>query len=105
MKKIEKERQWRRRRRLGRIMSLVFLAVVFLATAQLIVSNRLANLGQEIEKEKEQTEVLILENSIMEEKIRQKESLVDISEKAKELGFVETKSVYYLTPQIPVAMK
>lgn len=87
------------------LLILVLIAVLLSAAAQLFVSNRLSDLGEEIEQEKRQTEALIAENRILEEELRQQESLSNIAEEAKKLGFVEAKSVYYLVPQIPVAMK
>lgn len=105
MKKLEKEKQFRRRHRLKMVLVIIFGLVLFLAGAKLFVSNRLSNLGQEIEKENRKAQVLIAENRILDEEIRQKESLVNLSEKAKELGFVEPKLIFYLVPQIPVAMK
>lgn len=105
MKKLRKEKQFKRQKRLRLTISFVVGMVIFMATAQLFVSNRLASLGQEIEKEKQKTEALGLENRILQEQIGQQESLINISAKAQELGFVEAESVYYLVPQIPVAMK
>lgn len=86
-------------------MVVIWLAIFFLAALQLLVSNRLANLGEEIEKERRITETLIAQNRILEEELRQRESLVYLTQEAQKLGFVEAKSYYYLVPQIPVAMK
>lgn len=80
------------------------VALIFLGgAAQLVVSNRLANLGEQIEIDRAKTDTLALENQLLEEEVRSKESLSAISQEAKELGFVDAKSVYYLVPQIPVA--
>lgn len=79
--------------------------VLLLGALQLIVSNRLANLGVKIEEENARIESIAAQNRLLEEKLGEKESLIDISQKAKELGFVEAKSIYYIVPQIPVAMK
>lgn len=105
MKKLAKEKQTKRRFRLKTAVVLIFFVVFILAAAQLMVSNRLADLGEEIEQETKQTESFIAENRILEEEIRQRESLAAITEEAKKIGFVETKTVYYLVPQVPVAMK
>lgn len=105
MKKLAREKQFKRRSRLKLAVTLIFFVVFLLAAAQLLVSNRLADLGEEIEQETRQTESFIAENRILEEEIRQRESLANITEEAKKLGFVETKTVYYLVPQVPVAMK
>lgn len=105
MKKLAKEKQTKRRSRLKTAVVLIFFVVFILAAAQLMVSNRLADLGEEIEQETKQTESFIAENRILDEEIRQRESLAAITEEAKKIGFVETKTVYYLVPQVPVAMK
>jgi len=105
MKKLEKERQFRKIKRLKWLIGLIVIVILSLAAAQLVVSNRLADLGEEIEIEKSQTETLASENRILAEELSQKESLSNITEEAKVLGFVEGKSIYYLVPQIPVAMK
>lgn len=105
MKKLAKEKQIKRRSRLKTAVVLIFFVVFILAAAQLMVSNRLADLGEEIEQETKQTESFIAENRILDEEIRQRESLAAITEEAKKIGFVETKTVYYLVPQVPVAMK
>ncbi|MDP3998000.1 MAG: hypothetical protein Q8P89_00080 [bacterium] len=105
MKKLQIEKQLRKNRRLRWTMSLAVILVFVLGMVQLIVSNRLSDLGEEIETEKVKTESLTLENRLLEEQLRQKESLINVSEEAKKLGFIEAKSIYYLIPQIPVAMK
>lgn len=81
------------------------MLVFVLGMAQLIVSNRLANLGVKLEEEAMRTELMTAENRLLEEDLRQKESLINISQAAKELGLAEAKSIYYLVPQVPVAMK
>ena len=105
MKKLAQEKQLRRTQRLKILATLVLAVTFLLAAVQLLVSNRLANLGVQIEEESAKAESLSSQNRLLEEELRQKESLANISQKAKELGFVETKSIYYLVPQIPVAMK
>ena len=105
MKKLAQEKQLRRTQRLKILATLVLAVTFLLAAVQLLVSNRLANLGVQIEEERAKAESLSSQNRLLEEELRQKESLANISQKAKELGFVETKSIYYLVPQIPVAMK
>lgn len=105
MKKLQREKQLGRNRRLRWTVSLVTMLVFVLGMAQLIVSNRLANLGVKIEEEAMRTELMTAENRLLEEDLRQKESLINISQAAKELGLAEAKSIYYLVPQVPVAMK
>lgn len=105
MRKFEREKQLHRSNQLKFSATIVVLMVLLLGAAQLIVSNRLANLGVEIEKENAKTELLTAENRLLEEELRQQESLIAISQKATELGFIEAKSIYYLVPQVPVAMK
>lgn len=105
MKKLQREKQLGRNRRLRWTVSLVTMLVFVLGMAQLIVSNRLANLGVKLEEEAMRTELMTAENRLLEEDLRQKESLINISQAAKELGLAEAKSIYYLVPQVPVAMK
>ena len=105
MEKLQIEKQLKRSRRLRWTMNLAVMLVFLLGMVQLFVSNRLADLGEDIEREKLKTESLSLENRLLEEQLRQRESLVNVAEEAKKLGFIEVKSIYYLVPQIPVAMK
>lgn len=105
MKKLEQEKLDARNRRLRLATAFVSITVLLLGALQIVVSNRLANLGAKIEEENAKIDLLTAENRLLEEELRQKESLANISQKAKELGFVDAKSIYYLVPQVPVAMK
>ena len=92
-----------RRSRLLLIFVIIFVA--FLGIVQLFLSNRLSNLGENLEQEKVKMEELIAENQRLERELGEKESLIVIAEEAKRFGFEKIDSVYYLVPQIPVAMK
>ena len=104
MKKLNHEKQLQKRQRLGLLMLFIWILIGSLAVAQLFISNRLTDLGEKIDKEKKMTDLLIAENRLLEEELREKESLSNISLEAQKLGFAEVKSIYYLVPQIPVAM-
>lgn len=105
MKRLEKEKQFRKHKRLRLMMSFILAIIFLLASAQFFVSNRLSDLGKIIEEENSKAAALIAENRLLGEEINQKESLITLTSEAKKLGFIETKSIYYLVPQIPVAMK
>ncbi len=87
------------------LLTIIIIFVVILGVAQVFLSNRLATLGEDLEQENLKTESLIAANQLLEQELREKESLIAIADEAKKLGFEKIASVYYLTPQVPVAMK
>lgn len=71
---------------------------------QVVASNRLSTTGIELEKIQSELAKYKKENAILEEKVLAASSLMNISKKAKELGFVESKSQVYINNPLPLAL-
>lgn len=79
---------------------------VVLAICELVVSNQFVGSGKEIRTVDTSIDVIRSENAKLEQQVASASSLLTISAKAKEIGFVEPKPSQYLTiapSQLPVA--
>jgi hypothetical protein len=61
--------------------------------------NRLATLGSKIDSLENTKSQLILENQVLQNQISNQQSLDQVEQKSKELGFQKIKSVTFLGPQ------
>lgn len=81
------------------------LTALILAIGQIILSNRLATSGGELQKINKQIEMIEAENKRLQNEIAQKISLSEISVKAKKRGFVREPKVINLSGDSQVALK
>lgn len=87
------------------IITLFILIIVGLSVFKVAISNKLSTTGIELENIQSRISVLKKENVLLEEKVLEASSLINISKKAKTLGFVEAKSQIYISNQLPLALK
>lgn len=81
------------------------LIVIVLLIFQVIVSNRLANAGVEIYSIDSEISQIQIENSFMREKIASDSSLLSLSNKAKDYGFVKPITPIFLAQELPIALQ
>jgi hypothetical protein len=84
---------------------LVVVLVVALALIQLLISHRLATDGEMVKQLEAKATRIEKENVLLEEKLYQQASLINVAHRAKELGLSKTSDVWHLSSQIPVALK
>lgn len=83
----------------------LIITIVTLAIVQVGASSKLSTTGIELENLQAQINTYKKENTILEEKVLEAQSLTNVSKKAKELGFVQSKSQIYLFAPLPLALK
>jgi len=84
---------------------IVIFLVALLAIVQLLISHKLATMGERLRQTEKIASRKVGENQNLEEEIGKIGSLANISSQAQSLGFVRTTQVLHLVPQIPVALK
>lgn len=91
---------------LGMTASIVLpILAVCLGVCQIVFTNELAGVGSSLQSYDSKIETLVTENATMNQKVASFSSLLTVEERAKAMGFVETKK--YLTigeSQFPVAL-
>lgn len=80
------------------------ITIMTLSTVQVGTSSKLSTTGIELEKLQAQINKYKKENMILEEKVLEASALINVSKKAKELGFVQSRSQIYLSRPIPFAL-
>ncbi len=88
------------------LLIIFFIGIIMaLSTVQVGTSSKLSTTGIELEKLQAQINQYKKENMILEEKVLEASALINVSKKAKELGFVQSKSQIYLSNPLPFALK
>lgn len=87
------------------IILLFIFTIISLSVLRVALSNKLSTTGIELENLQVQLINYSKENTILEEKVLQVSSLINLSNEAKTLGFVETKSEVFLTNPVPLALR
>lgn len=80
------------------------IIIITLSVVQVGVSSKLSTTGIELEKLQSRIDKYKKENMILEEKVLESSALINVSRKAKELGFVQSKSQIYLSNPLPFAL-
>ena len=86
------------------IVTLVFV-ILTLSVIRIFISNNISTSGVVLGKVVEEYDKYRLENSIIAEKFYTMASLTDVSQKAYDLGYVDSKSDFVLNQKVPVAIK
>jgi cell division protein FtsL len=86
------------------IITFFIISIISLWITQVVISNRLSTTGIELEKIQSEIAKYKKENTLMKEKVLEASSLLNVSQKAKALGFVESKSQVYLSDPLPLAL-
>lgn len=84
------------------LVGLTVLLVITLLGFQIVVSHRLSTVGADLQAMDEEIGDLTLENELLQREIATSSSLMTISKKATELGFVSPAFLYLEKP--PVAL-
>lgn len=87
------------------LLSTFVIIIVGLSILQVGLLNRLSTTGIELENLQSQVAKIKKENTILEEKILEASSLMNLSKEAKTIGFVEAKSQIFLTNPLPLAFR
>lgn len=80
------------------------IAIISLSIVQVGTSSKLSTTGIELESLQSQISKYKKENTILEEKVLEASSLINVSKKAKALGFVQVRSQIYLSNPLPLAL-
>ena len=86
------------------IIIFFIISIISLWTTQVLISNRLSTTGIELQKIQSEIARYKKENTLIKEKVLEASSLLKVSQKAKTLGFVESKSQIYLSDPLPLAL-
>ena len=87
------------------LILLLVAIVVILSIVRTYVSNNIATSGVILGVIEGKIDKLKTDNAILAEKLYEQSSLVNIASKASELGFIDNKTSYVLSPGLPVAYK
>lgn len=83
---------------------LIITFVVGLALVQLVITHRLATVGEAVKELEIEASRFEEKNELFRQEINQLGSLRRISQEAEKLGFVRQNDLLHLTPEVPVAM-
>ncbi len=89
----------------GLIILTLILVIVALSVVKIFISNNVSTSGVVLVKIQEELDKYKFENSIIAEKLYTMTSLTNISNKARTLGYIDSKSDFVLSKQLPVAIK
>ncbi|HYM65345.1 MAG TPA: hypothetical protein VES68_02580 [Candidatus Sulfotelmatobacter sp.] len=89
----------------SKVIGILILIVVILATVKIYISNGVATSGIVLEKVEQEEDAYRLENSLLSEKLYTDSSLTHINEKAELLGYADKRSDYVISSQQSVALK
>ncbi len=90
--------------KLAKLTKTILVLNIFLLFLQVLVANRLTTAGLTLSQTESETTILRDENEFLERKIASFSSLVSVSQKAAEAGYVKPK-IYYLVSEVPVALE
>ena len=86
------------------IFILIFV-VVLLSIVKTFVSNNIATSGVVLSNTQQKLSLLKTQNAILAQKLYTLSSLTEISQKAKNLGYIDGKTSYVLNDRLPIAAK
>lgn len=87
------------------IVTVIIISILSISLARVVLANILATSGQQLAAANQKVEILDEENQKIENKISKLESLSRVERLAKKKGFVKTKNVEILSPNVPIANK
>jgi cell division protein FtsL len=83
----------------------IFVTILGLGIAQISMANQISTTGSELASLQNEVDKYERENTILEEELLEASSFTNISKKAKELGFAESRTQVSLTAPLPLALK
>ncbi len=87
------------------IVTVLIISILSISLARVVLANILATSGQQLAAANQKVEILNEENQKIENEISKLESLSRVERLAKKKGFVKTKNVEILSPNVPIANK
>jgi hypothetical protein len=87
------------------VISSLIIFILVLSVVRIFISNQVMTSGVILGKLQEQAISLKTENILLSEKLYTKTALATIDSEAEKMGFVEQKSDFVLSGQMPVAYK
>lgn len=87
------------------IIGILIFVILTLSVVRIFISNNISTSGMLLGKVGEELDKYRFENSIIAEKLYTMSSLTSASQKAYDLGYVDTKNEFVLNKQVPVAIK
>lgn len=90
--------------KLAKLTKTILVLNIILLLLQVLVANRLTTAGLTLSQMDSKVMTLRDENEFLERKIATFSSLVQVSQKAAEAGYVKPK-LYYLVSEVPVALE
>ena len=87
------------------IVTVLIISILSISLARVVLANILATSGQQLAAANQKVEILNEENQKIENEISKLESLSRVERLAKKKGFVKTKNVEILSPNVPIENK
>lgn len=87
------------------IIGLLIFVVLILSVIRIFVLNNISTSGVELARTQDKVNKYKFENSIIAEELYLLSSLTNVSKKAYDLGYIDSKSDFVVNKQIPVAIK
>jgi cell division protein FtsL len=75
-----------------------------MSIGQVVISNKISTVGIELDSLQSEIAKYRKENSLLQQKVLEESALVNVSKKAKAIGFIEAKSKIYLSNPLPIAL-
>lgn len=87
------------------LIIIFIITIITLSVIKVGTSNKLSTTGIELENLQSEIAKYKKENTLLQEKVLEAGALINISKKAKDLGFVKSRSQIYLSSPLPLALK
>lgn len=104
MKKLTAEQNFKKDRLSSFFLAALIFAVIGLSVGRVVIANRLVEAGEKLRSLDQSTETAKKANQRLAEAVRLPQSLFQIEEKAKALGFVKTSHLVFLDSTERVAL-
>ncbi len=92
-------------RRPSQLIFLIFLVIVALGIVRVTIENSISTTGIELVRLQDKLSAYKKDNELLSEKYLENSSLLSISAKARQKGFVDSKNQVYLSAPLPLALK
>lgn len=94
-----------KKNRKPKLLIFIFSLVLILSLLQLVISHRLATLGEKIRFLEDETKEKEDQNLTLTQQIADLASLRQVASRAVQLGLIKADRIVSISPQIPVALK
>lgn len=87
------------------IIGTLIFVVLILSIIRIFILNNISTSGVELGRAQDELNKYKFENSIIAQELYSFSSLTNVSQKAYDLGYIDSKSDFVLNKQVPVAIK